>query len=97
MRAFRSLRRGIEQVEVGVNAGDGTTDGRIAVGHEQVVTKNRGIEHVREPETAAAVDGPRGTVPKPTADQYPAHGAQEGITIGATLLKAKDVRQAFST
>lgn len=47
--------------------------------------------------TAVAVDAPRGTVPKAAADRYSAHAAQGGIGIGATLLSAKDIRQAFST
>lgn len=47
--------------------------------------------------TALAVDAPRGTVPKAAADQYRANAAHDGITIGATLLSAKEVRQAFST
>src|SRR5262245_23895474 len=44
-----------------------------------------------------ALDAPRGTVPKSAADKYPAHAVQDGINIGATLLSAKEVRQAFST
>src|SRR5262245_5124754 len=47
--------------------------------------------------TAVAVDAPRGTVPKAAANQYRANAAQDGITIGATLLNAKEVGQAFST
>lgn len=45
---------------------------------------------------AAAGDAPRGTVPKGSADQYPAHAVQEGASVGAVLLTAKDVRQTFS-
>ena len=47
--------------------------------------------------TATAVNTPQGTVPKAAADQYRASAAGDGITIGATLLNAKEVRQAFST
>jgi hypothetical protein len=45
--------------------------------------------------TATAVNTPQGTVPKAAADQYRASAAGDGITIGATLLNAKEVRQAF--
>ncbi len=47
--------------------------------------------------TTVAIGAPRGTVPKSTADRYPAHTTQDGIAIGAALLSAGDIRHAFST
>ena len=39
--------------------------------------------------------GPKGTVPRADADQYQAHAQRDGVTIGATLLNATQVRKAF--
>ncbi len=46
---------------------------------------------------AFASDAPRGTVPRPTADQYDAHAEQNGFAIGASLLSASQARKAFNT
>src|SRR5579871_5769280 len=40
-------------------------------------------------------DAPRGTVPRAVAENYPAHGARDGIGIGAVLLSAQQARKAF--
>jgi hypothetical protein len=47
--------------------------------------------------SAVAADAPRGTAARDAADKYPAHAAQDGINIGAALLRANDLRRAFST
>jgi len=44
----------------------------------------------------AAADSP-GTVPRSAADKYAAHAEAGGAAIGATLLKPKEVRKAFTT
>jgi hypothetical protein len=47
--------------------------------------------------TAMAVDAPKGTVPRETADKYPAHAEQNGVAIGVKLLIADQARHAFTT
>jgi hypothetical protein len=39
--------------------------------------------------------GPRGTVPKPSSDRYPARAEGDGTKLGAALLTSAEVRQAF--
>lgn len=46
---------------------------------------------------AVAFDAPKGTVPRETADKYPAHAEQSGVAIGAKLLTADQARHAFTT
>ena len=43
---------------------------------------------------SAAVAGPKGTVPRSSADQYPLH-AQDGISLGAKVLSRDEARKAF--
>jgi hypothetical protein len=45
--------------------------------------------------TALASDALKGTAPRSSADKYNAHAEQNGVTIGATLLTAAQVRKAF--
>ncbi|HEY6969933.1 MAG TPA: hypothetical protein VJA94_12055 [Candidatus Angelobacter sp.] len=40
-------------------------------------------------------DAPKGTVPRASADDYPAHTAHDGVAIGAVLLTPEQVRKAF--
>jgi hypothetical protein len=42
-------------------------------------------------------EGPRGTVPRDSADKYPAHLEQEGTPIGARLVKPSQAKKEFST
>lgn len=44
-----------------------------------------------------AAQGPKGTVPRASADKYAAHAEQDGNSIGATALKPAQVKKAFST
>ncbi|HET9183714.1 MAG TPA: hypothetical protein VFP59_16405 [Candidatus Angelobacter sp.] len=42
-------------------------------------------------------EGPRGTVPRASAEKYPAHFEQEGTAIGARLVKPSQAKKEFST
>lgn len=42
-----------------------------------------------------ATAGPRGTVPKTSADRYPAHADHDGTKIGAALMSPAEVRKVF--
>src|SRR5579864_2865974 len=42
-------------------------------------------------------DAPRGTVPRATAENYPAHAVRDGLGIGAVLLTADQARKAFAS
>jgi hypothetical protein len=44
-----------------------------------------------------AAEAPKGTVPRATADRYPAHAQQSGVGIGVTLLTPDQVRKAFAS
>ena len=44
-----------------------------------------------------AADGPKGTVPRSSPQEYAAHAEVGGVAIGATLLTPKEVRKAFTT
>jgi hypothetical protein len=46
--------------------------------------------------TAVAADTPKGTTPRATADDYPAHAVQNGVAIGATILSTEETRRAFT-
>src|SRR5215467_3332103 len=46
--------------------------------------------------TAVAADTPKGTAPRATADDYPAHAVQKGVAIGATMLSTEETRRAFT-
>ena len=47
--------------------------------------------------TAVAADTlPKGTTPRATADDYPAHAVQKGVAIGATILSTEETRRAFT-
>jgi hypothetical protein len=46
--------------------------------------------------TAVAADTPKGTTPRATADEYPAHTVQKGVAIGASVLSAEETRRAFT-
>lgn len=41
-------------------------------------------------------DAPKGTVPRASADDYPAHAVHDGVAIGAVLLTTEQVRKAFN-
>ena len=41
--------------------------------------------------------GPRGTVPRTSAENYAAHAGQDGNSIGATLLSSSQIKKQFST
>lgn len=40
---------------------------------------------------------PRGTVPRATAQRYPAHAEQSGVGIGVTLLTSSEIHNAFAS
>lgn len=42
-------------------------------------------------------DTPRGTVPRATADNYPAHAVRDNVSVGAVLLTADQTRKAFAS
>lgn len=42
-----------------------------------------------------SAETPRGTVPRTTADRYPVHAAESGVSIGVTLLTPDQVHNAF--
>jgi|SRR6185312_5860091 len=44
-----------------------------------------------------AAQEPGGTVPRASADKYPAHAEQDGNSIGAVALKPSQVKKTFST
>ena len=44
---------------------------------------------------SAAIAGPRGTVPRPSAAQYPLHVQENGVSLGAKLLTREEARKAF--
>lgn len=46
---------------------------------------------------AVAADVPKGTVPREAAARYPAHGWQDGISVGAQLLSSGAAHKAFAT
>jgi len=46
---------------------------------------------------ALAAQSPKGTVPRASADKYPAHAEQSRASIGALLLSRKDARKVFIT
>lgn len=47
--------------------------------------------------TAFSGEGPRGTVPRTSAERYPAHVQQQGSSIGARLLSKAQAQKEFST
>jgi hypothetical protein len=47
--------------------------------------------------TSVASAGPRGTVPKPSVDQYRAHAERDGVGIGAVLLTSDQVHKTFAS
>ena len=42
-------------------------------------------------------DTPRGTVPRATADKYPAHAVRDNVSVGAVLLTAEQTRKTFAS
>jgi len=46
--------------------------------------------------TSVATAGPKGIVPRTSADRYPIHSGNNGIEVGAALLSPAEVRKAFS-
>jgi hypothetical protein len=46
--------------------------------------------------TSVATAGPKGIVPRTSADRYPIHAGNEGTKVGAALLSPAEVRRAFS-
>ena len=44
-----------------------------------------------------SAEAPKGTVPRATANRYPAHAQQSGVGIGVTLLTSDQVRKAFAS
>lgn len=42
-----------------------------------------------------ATAGPRGTIPRTSADRYPAHAEHDGTKIGASLMSPNEVRKVF--
>ena len=44
---------------------------------------------------SAAVAGPKGTVPRPSAAQYPLHAEGNGVHLGAKLLSHEEARKTF--
>jgi len=39
--------------------------------------------------------GPRGTVPKASANRYPSHAEKDGVSVGAALLTSDEVHKTF--
>ena len=46
--------------------------------------------------TSVAAAGPKGIVPRTSADRYPVHAGNDGTEVGAALLSPAEVRKAFS-
>ncbi len=46
--------------------------------------------------TSIAAAGPKGIVPRTSADRYPIHAGNDGTEVGAALLSPAEVRKAFS-
>ena len=46
--------------------------------------------------TSVATAGPKGIVPRTSADRYPIHAGNDGTEVGAALLSPAQVRRAFS-
>lgn len=44
---------------------------------------------------SAALAGPKGTVPRSSADQYPLHAQENSVSLGAKLLKRDEARKTF--
>jgi hypothetical protein len=44
---------------------------------------------------SAVVAGPKGTVPRPSAAQYPLHAEGDGVHLGAKLLSREEARKTF--
>ena len=44
---------------------------------------------------SAALAGPKGTVPRPSATEYPLHAEGNGVHLGAKLLSREEARKAF--
>jgi hypothetical protein len=44
---------------------------------------------------SGALAGPKGTVPRASADQYPVHAQENGISLGAKLLSREKARRTF--
>jgi hypothetical protein len=44
---------------------------------------------------SAALAGPKGTVPRSSATQYPVHTQRDGISVGAKLLSREEARKTF--
>ena len=44
---------------------------------------------------SAALAGPKGTVPRPSAAQYPLHAQENGVSLGAKLLSREEARKTF--
>jgi hypothetical protein len=44
---------------------------------------------------STALAGPRGTVPRSSADQYPLHAQDSGVSLGAKLLSRAEARKTF--
>jgi len=46
---------------------------------------------------SAALAGPNGTVPRPSATQYPLHAQANGVSLGAKLLSREEARKTFAS
>jgi hypothetical protein len=46
--------------------------------------------------TSVAAAGPKGVVPRTSADRYPTHAVSDGTEVGAALLSPSEMRKAFS-
>jgi len=44
---------------------------------------------------SSALAGPKGTVPRSAAEQYPVHAQGDGFSVGAKLLSRRDARKTF--
>lgn len=44
---------------------------------------------------SAAMAGPKGTVPRPSAAQYPVHAQENGVSLGTKLLSREEARKTF--
>jgi hypothetical protein len=46
--------------------------------------------------TSVAAAGPKGIVPRTSADRYPTHALNDGTEVGAALLRPSEIRRALS-
>ena len=81
---------GGESWQVSIRLADGMSSGEYMIRRLLV-----GVFLLVLPSVAAA--GPKGIVPKTSANRYPIHAGNDGTEVGAALLSPAEVRRAFPT